>query len=154
MNPCSTFNYLCNSISNDWIRPGLNDKTKQNEIDLFSDSFWFCHNECVPWLHNTHTGILNNALFYSLQTPLSAFQMSQKSLYCSERYFASVSKLRSLHTVRNIARSSFKGGMRFLTKVLLKMWRKTWDLQKYIKECVANSWSFSPQILTIFVYLA
>ena len=125
------FNYICIIIFNDWIRPGMNDKRKLNWLlqwFYFEFSQWMC-----SVVTHSHIGILNNALFSSLQTPLSAFQMSQKSLYCSERYFTSVSKLRPLHTVRNIARSSFKGGMRFLTKVLLKMWRKTWDLQKFIK---------------------
>ena len=67
------------------IESGLDWMTKQNWLIqwfVLVFSQWMC--SVV-----THTGILNNALFSSLQTPLSAFQMSQKSLYCSERYFTS-----------------------------------------------------------------
>ena len=91
---------LCIIISNDWIRPGMNDKRKLNWLlqwFYFEFSQWMC-----SVVTHSHIGILNNALFSSLQTPLSAFQMSQKSLYCSERYFTSGQYESCLHYIQYV----------------------------------------------------
>ena len=111
------FNYVIQFLMNE-SGLGWMTKTKWNWVIQ-----WF-YLVLSQWMYSvvTHIGILNNAL---CKLHLAHFKCRKKVCTVVN---ATLRQYRScvhyMHTVRNIARSSFKGGMRFLIKVSLKMCRK------------------------------